>query len=156
MRASKEIKEVKDKKDRKDKKDIKPRKLASKKVCKEILNYFRENVPVAESELNFNNPFELIVAVILSAQCTDKRVNEYTPQFFKRFPNAESLSIAEIEEVYSLIKSISFPNNKAKHLIGMAKMVVNDFNGEIPGSVAELERLPGVSTVSPTPPMSPT
>lgn len=109
-----------------------------------ILDYFRQNVPVAESELDFRNPYQLIVAVILSAQCTDKRVNMHTPALFLRFPTPELLAQASFEEVYDLIKSISFPNNKAKHLIGMAQMLVSDFGGEVPSEVEQLERLPGV------------
>lgn len=109
-----------------------------------ILDYFRQNVPVAESELDFRNPYQLIVAVILSAQCTDKRVNMHTPALFLRFPTPEMLAQATFEEVYDLIKSISFPNNKAKHLIGMARMLVSDFGGEVPSEVEQLERLPGV------------
>ena len=109
-----------------------------------ILNYFRENVPVAESELDFRNPYQLVVAVILSAQCTDKRVNMHTPAFFLRFPTPELLAEASFEEVYELIKSISFPNNKAKHLIGMAKMLVSDYGGVVPSDGELLERLPGV------------
>ena len=101
-------------------------------------------MPVAESELDFRNPYQLIVAVILSAQCTDKRVNMHTPALFLRFPTPEMLAQATFEEVYDLIKSISFPNNKAKHLIGMAQMLVSDFGGEVPSEVEQLERLPGV------------
>ena len=108
-----------------------------------ILDYFRQNVPVAESELDFRNPYQLIVAVILSAQCTDKRVNMHTPALFLRFPTPELLAQASFEEVYDLIKSISFPNNKARHLIGMAQMLVSDFGGEVPSEVEQLERLPG-------------
>lgn len=99
---------------------------------------------MAESELDFRNPYQLIVAVILSAQCTDKRVNMHTPALFLRFPTPEMLAQATFEEVYDLIKSISFPNNKAKHLIGMAQMLVSDFGGEVPSEVEQLERLPGV------------
>lgn len=95
------------------------------------MDYFRQNVPVAESELDFQNPYQLIVAVILSAQCTDKRVNMHTPALFLRFPTPELLAQATFEEVYDLIKSISFPNNKAKHLIGMARMLVSDFGGKV-------------------------
>ena len=109
-----------------------------------ILDYFRQNVPIAESELDFHNPYQLIVAVILSAQCTDKRVNMHTPALFLRFPTPELLAEASFEEVYDLIKSISFPNNKARHLIGMARMLVSDFGGEVPSEVEQLERLPGV------------
>lgn len=109
-----------------------------------LIEYFEENMPVAESELNFDNPYQLIVAVILSAQCTDKRVNMTTPAFFERFPNAESLSLATIDEIYTLIKSISYPNNKAKNLSGMAKKLVSDFDGVVPDNVEELQTLPGV------------
>jgi endonuclease-3 len=98
----------------------------------------------AESELNYDSPFHLLIAVILSAQCTDKRVNIYTPVIFKRYPDPADLAAASFEEVYELIKSISFPNNKAKHLIGMAHMLVTDFGGIVPSEVADLERLPGV------------
>ena len=99
---------------------------------------------MAESELDFENPYQLIVAVILSAQCTDKRVNMHTPAFFIRFPNPQMLAQGTFEEVLELIKSISFPNNKAKHLLGMAKMLVEDFGGEVPQEVEQLEKLPGV------------
>lgn len=118
--------------------------LASKAQINKIFSYFRENVPVAESELNFSNPYQLVVAVILSAQCTDKRVNMHTPAFFLRFPDPQSLSQASFEEVFELIKSISFPNNKAKHLMGMAKILVDEFNGEVPSERECLEKLPGV------------
>ena len=118
--------------------------MTEKQRKESILNYFRENVPVAESELDFKNPYQLIVAVILSAQCTDKRVNMHTPALFMRFPNPQMLAEATFEEVYDLIKSISFPNNKAKHLLGMAKMLVEEFGGEVPSETQQLERLPGV------------
>ena len=118
--------------------------MTEKQRKNSILNYFRENVPVAESELDFKNPYQLIVAVILSAQCTDKRVNMHTPAFFLRFPTPDLLAEASFEEVFELIKSISFPNNKARHLIGMARMLVADFGGEVPSEVEQLERLPGV------------
>lgn len=108
------------------------------------MRWFRENMSGAKSELNFKSPYELIVAVILSAQCTDKRVNMVTPDFFKRYPTLDSLSKASFDEVLQLIKSISFPNNKARHLIGMAKMVTDEFGGEVPSQVGQLERLPGV------------
>lgn len=109
-----------------------------------FIDYFEENMPVAESELNFENPYQLIVAVILSAQCTDKRVNMTTPAFFEKFPDAESLSNASVEDVYELIKSISYPNNKARNLLGMAKKLVSDFAGEVPDEVDKLQMLPGV------------
>lgn len=109
-----------------------------------ILNYFKINVPVAETELHYTNPFELLVAVILSAQCTDKRVNMVTPALFKDFPNVEALAASNSDTVFSYIKSISYPNNKAKHLVNMAKMLLNDFKGVIPAEVDELTKLPGV------------
>jgi endonuclease-3 len=109
-----------------------------------ILDYFAKHKPVAETELVYENPFQLLVAVILSAQCTDKRVNLTTPHIFKKFPTPEALSKASFEEVFDLIKSISFPNNKSKHLIGMAKMLVESFHSEVPSDTEELEKLPGV------------
>ena len=98
----------------------------------------------AESELHYDSPFHLLIAVILSAQCTDKRVNMYTPVIFERFPEPSDLAAASFEEVYELIKSISFPNNKAKHLIGMASRLVSDFGGIVPSEPSDLEKLPGV------------
>jgi endonuclease-3 len=118
--------------------------MTEKQRKKAILDWFRVNMPVAESELDFQNPYQLVVAVILSAQCTDKRVNMHTPAFFLRFPSPELLAQASFEEVFDLIKSISFPNNKARHLIGMAKMLVSEFGGVVPSEVSQLERLPGV------------
>lgn len=109
-----------------------------------ILEWFGENVPKAESELNYSNPYELLVAVILSAQCTDKRVNIVTPPLFDRFPTPQALSEATFEEVFSYIKSISYPNNKAKHLIGMAQMLVKEFKSTVPSDLDALQRLPGV------------
>ena len=109
-----------------------------------VIAYFSDHMPDAETELLYDNPYQLLVAVILSAQCTDKRVNLTTPAIFERFPHAESLAKAELEEVFALIKSISYPNNKAKHLIGMAKLVVSQFGGKIPLTVDELITLPGV------------
>ena len=98
----------------------------------------------AETELHYDSPFHLLIAVILSAQCTDKRVNMHTPLIFKRFPEPEDLAYATFEEVYELIKSISFPNNKARHLIGMAQKLVSDFGSTVPSEPSELETLPGV------------
>ncbi len=109
-----------------------------------ILEWFGENVPKAESELDYSSPYELLVAVILSAQCTDKRVNIVTPPLFGRFPTPEDLSEATFEEVFSYIKSISYPNNKAKHLIGMARMLVQEFGSTVPSDLDALQRLPGV------------
>lgn len=111
---------------------------------KQLISYFSENFPIAETELAYRNPYELLVAVSLSAQCTDKRVNMVTPPLFERFPDAESLSKAEFDEVFSYIRSISYPNNKAKHLIGMAQRLVKEYNSEVPSSIEELQTLPGV------------
>lgn len=111
---------------------------------KHIIRYFEENMPIAETELDYTTPFELLVAVILSAQCTDKRVNMVTPQLFKQFPTAEQLATAEVGEIYELIKSISYPNNKAKHLSAMAKMLCDTFQGEVPSQREDLMKLPGV------------
>ncbi|MBO4568164.1 MAG: endonuclease III [Bacteroidales bacterium] len=109
-----------------------------------FIEYFEEAMPVAESELKFMNPYQLLVAVILSAQCTDKRVNMTTPAFFERFPDAKSLSEASQDDVYQLIKSISYPNNKAKNLIGMAKGLMAEFDGVVPDNIDDLQKLPGV------------
>ena len=109
-----------------------------------LIDYFLEHRPKAETELVYTDPYELIVAVILSAQCTDKRVNLITPDFFRKFPDANSLSIARQEDVFELIKSCSYPNNKAKNLVGMAKSLVNDFSGVLPSDVEELMTIPGV------------
>ena len=108
-----------------------------------VLGWFRENASAAASELHFGSDYELLVAVILSAQCTDKRVNVTTPALFARFPDVESLSRASEEEVYSLIKSISYPNNKARNLVAMARKVMDDFGGRIPSDVDSLMQLPG-------------
>nr|WP_295872526.1 endonuclease III [uncultured Chitinophaga sp.] len=109
-----------------------------------VISYFEQHAPNAETELIYDNPYQLLVAVILSAQCTDKRVNLTTPAIFERYPDVEALSHATFDELFPLIRSISYPNNKTKHLIGMAQMVINDFNGEIPATVPELVKLPGV------------
>jgi endonuclease III len=109
-----------------------------------VINYFEHHAPDAETELIYDNPYQLLVAVILSAQCTDKRVNMTTPALFEKFPDAASLSQTNFDELFPLIKSISYPNNKTKHLIGMAKMVMEKFNGDIPMTVEELIQLPGV------------
>lgn len=107
-------------------------------------DYFEVAMPVAESELKFNNPYELLVAVILSAQCTDKRVNMTTPSLFQRFPTPHDMAASSVDEIYTFIKSISYPNNKAKNLFGMAKTLVNDFGGVVPDNLDDLQRLPGV------------
>ena len=109
-----------------------------------VIDYFLLHAPSAETELIYKDPYQLLVSVILSAQCTDKRVNVTTPTIFERFPDLSSLSSATPEELFPLIKSISYPNNKTKHLIGMAKMVMENFGGHIPMTVEELIKLPGV------------
>ncbi|HEY5407012.1 MAG TPA: endonuclease III [Ginsengibacter sp.] len=109
-----------------------------------VIDYFLLHAPAAETELIYKDPYQLLVAVILSAQCTDKRVNETTPNIFARFPDLSSLSKATFEEFFPLIKSVSYPNNKTKHLIGMAKMVMENFGGQVPMTVEELIKLPGV------------
>jgi len=118
--------------------------MTKKERFERVIAYFQQNMPVAETELHYSDPYELLVAVILSAQCTDKRVNMVTPAFFERFPEAETLAVASPEEVFSYIRSISYPNNKAKHLVGMAKMLVEDFGNVVPAEVDELQKLPGV------------
>ena len=118
--------------------------MTTKQRYEGIIAYFQQAMPVAESELNYGNPFELLVAVILSAQCTDKRVNLTTPALFAAYPTAEAMAKATAEEIFPYIKSISYPNNKAKHLAGMARMLVEEFAGEVPSDLKELQRLPGV------------
>lgn len=109
-----------------------------------VIEWFTRNMPVAETELHYNTPFELLVAVILSAQCTDKRVNMVTPTLFAAYPTAEAMATATAEDIYEYIKSVSYPNNKARHLAGMARMLVEEFGGEVPSEVETLQRLPGV------------
>lgn len=109
-----------------------------------VINFFELNSPEPKTELLYDTPYQLLVAVILSAQCTDRRVNQTTPIIFENYPDIESLSEASSNDLFPLIKSISYPNNKTNHLIGMAKMVVNDFGGKIPMTVNELMKLPGV------------
>lgn len=111
---------------------------------KRVIAYFEETMPVAETELDYTDPYELIVAVILSAQCTDKRVNIITPPFFIKFPDVAALAAAEQEEVFEMIKSCSYPNNKAKHLLGMARMLHGHFDGVVPDTMEKLQQLPGV------------
>ena len=109
-----------------------------------FLDYFIKNQPAPVTELHYNNPYQLLVAVILSAQCTDKRINQITPALFERFPDAESLAASSSEEIFTYIRSVSYPNNKAKHLAGMGKMLVEVFNGQIPSGLDDLQKLPGV------------
>jgi endonuclease III len=118
--------------------------MQKKERFEKIIQWFEQHMPVAETELHYGNPYELLVAVILSAQCTDKRVNLVTPPLFVRFPDAESLAAATPEEVFTYIRSVSYPNNKAKHLVGMANMLQHDFGGVVPDTVEQLVKLPGV------------
>jgi len=112
--------------------------------CNHLIEWFQKNMPVAESELHYNNPFELLVAVILSAQCTDKRVNMVTPKLLADFPTAEAMAATTHEVIFEYIKSVSYPNNKAKHLAAMARQLVADFGGEVPSEPEELQKLQGV------------
>jgi endonuclease-3 len=109
-----------------------------------FVDYFSKNQPNPVTELHYNNPFQLLVAVILSAQCTDKRINQVTPALFERFPTPQDLAAATSDEVFSYIRSVSYPNNKAKHLVGMGKMLIEVFNGEVPAGIENLQKLPGV------------
>ena len=109
-----------------------------------FVDYFSKHQPNPVTELHYNNPFQLLVSVILSAQCTDKRINQVTPALFERYPTPQALGASTAEEVYDYIRSVSYPNNKAKHLVGMAKMLVESFNGEVPCDIDELQKLPGV------------
>jgi len=118
--------------------------ISRKDRFKAVIAYFETAMPVAETELVFKSPYQLLVAVILSAQCTDKRVNIITPPFFEVFPDAETLAQATENQVFELIKSCSYPNNKAKNLVGMARTLVNDFNGVVPSGIEELQKMPGV------------
>lgn len=115
-----------------------------KERYEKVIAYFEEAMPIAEPELHYTNAFELLVAVILSAQCTDKRVNIVTPRIFFDYPTAEAMSQATPEVMYEYVKSVSYPNNKAKHLVNMAKMLVDEYGGEVPSTLDELTRLPGV------------
>lgn len=118
--------------------------MRKKELFEKVIQYFQETMPVAETELEYENPFHLIVAVILSAQCTDKRVNQITPDLLKRYPTPEKMAEAEPAEVFEYIKSCSYPNNKAKHLVGMARKLIEEFDGHVPEDVPELQKLPGV------------
>lgn len=118
--------------------------MTQRERYEKVIAYFQTHMPVAETELHYRDPYQLLVAVILSAQCTDKRVNMVTPALFERFPEAESLAAASSDEVFQYIRSISYPNNKAKHLVGMARMLVEDFKNEVPSDIADLQKMPGV------------
>ena len=118
--------------------------MTTKERYQAVIDYFSVHAPDAETELMYDNPFQLLVAVILSAQCTDNRVNITTPSIFEKYPDVQSLSKASFEELFPFIKSISYPNNKTRHLIGMAQKLVNEFGGEVPLTVEQLVTLPGV------------
>ena len=118
--------------------------MRKKELYQKVITYFEQAIPVAETELDYSNPFELLVAVILSAQCTDKRVNMITPALFRDFPTPEALAASTPEIVFEYIRSVSYPNNKAKHLVGMAQMLVKDFGSEVPEMLEDLTKLPGV------------
>ena len=118
--------------------------MRKKELYDKVIAYFEQAMPVAETELHYSNPFELLIAVILSAQCTDKRVNLITPPLFHDFPTPEALAASTPEVIFEYIRSVSYPNNKAKHLVGMAQMLVKDFHSEVPGTLEELIKLPGV------------
>jgi endonuclease-3 len=118
--------------------------MLKKERYQAFVDYFSQHQPNAETELHYRNPYELLVAVILSAQCTDKRINQVTPKLFERFPDAASLAASNSDEVFNYIRSVSYPNNKAKHLVGMAQLLLKDFGCEVPEKVEELQKLPGV------------
>jgi len=118
--------------------------MQKKERFEKVIEYFQENMPVAETELDYTNPYELLVAVILSAQCTDKRVNVITPPLFQKYPDVYAMADAIPDDIFEYIRTCSYPNNKAKHLSGMAKMLVKDFNGNLPEDINELQKLPGV------------
>lgn len=118
--------------------------MTKKQRYERVIAYFREAMPIAETELHYTTPFSLLTAVILSAQCTDKRVNMITPALMAAYPTPEAMAAATPEEIYGYVKSVSYPNNKALHLVGMARMLVSDFGSEVPYTLEELIRLPGV------------
>ena len=118
--------------------------MLKKERYRQFVSHFSAKQPDAETELHYHNPFQLLIAVILSAQCTDKRINLITPALFQRFPTPKALAEVSPDEVFDYIRSVSYPNNKAKHLVGMATMLLNDFNSEIPADINELQKLPGV------------
>ena len=128
-------------------KEIEPGMLTSKRIAdryKAVLDYFEANQPPTETELHFSNNFELLVAVVLSAQCTDKRINQVTPKLFADYPTPEAMAEASPETIYEYVKSVSYPNNKAKHLANLARMIVKDYGGKVPSTMEELTKLPGV------------
>ena len=118
--------------------------MLKKERFQAFVEHFSTRFPEAETELHYSNPFELLVAVVLSAQCTDKRINQVTPALFKRFPDAKSLADSSVEEIFSYIRSVSYPNNKAKHLLGLGQKITDQFAGEVPETMEDLQSLPGV------------
>jgi len=118
--------------------------MTKKERYRHFVDYFSQHSPEPATELHYGTPYELLVAVILSAQCTDKRINQVTPALFQRFPNPQALAASSVDEVFNYIRSVSYPNNKAKHLVGMAKMLVDVFGGEVPSDIDELQKMPGV------------
>jgi endonuclease-3 len=118
--------------------------MTKKERYKAVLAWFEENMPIAETELRYESPFQLLIAVILSAQCTDKRINMITPKLFEAYPTPEKMAVVTPEDVFEFIKSVSYPNNKAKHLVGMAKMLNEKFAGVVPSDIEDLQKLPGV------------
>ena len=118
--------------------------MQKKELFRRVLQHFESTMDSTETELHFSNPFELAVAVVLSAQCTDKRINQVTPALFRDFPTPEALAATTPEVIYEYIKSVSYPNNKASHLVGMGKMLMEQYGGEVPSTLEELIRLPGV------------
>lgn len=121
-----------------------PKRMNKKDRYQYIIDYFKKEMPKVTTELEFGSVFQLLVAVILSAQCTDKRVNSITPQLFERYPDAKSMAEAEPDEIYEYIKSVSYPNAKSQHLVSMSRMLISDFNGEVPDTMDKLIKLPGV------------
>jgi len=122
--------------------------MTKKERFEKVFEYFRKNNPVVATELDYVEPFELVVAVILSAQCTDKRVNIITPDLFEKYPTPEAMAKATVEDIFEYIKSCSYPNNKSKHLSGMSRMLVEKFNGVVPSDIADLQKLPGIGRKS--------
>jgi endonuclease-3 len=118
--------------------------MTLKEKYKSVIEFFESEMPVAETELNYENPFQLLIAVILSAQCTDKRINQVTPALFERFSDPESLAAAPVDEIFQYIRSVSYPNSKSKYLSGMAKKIMDEFGGKVPDNVNDLQKLPGV------------
>ena len=118
--------------------------MRRKERYERVLSYFREHMPKVTTELEYGSVFQLLVATVLSAQCTDKRINQVTPELFRRFPDARSMAAAEVDEVLAYVKSVSYPNSKARHLVEMSRMIAADFGGEVPTEMSDLLKLPGV------------